>query len=112
MLHKFFIFLFLFNAIIPSAFAMQGASGCGMVMEESNQSLMPHSTVAMDCEMMEKPSCSIFQCATNCTPSITPLIIHSQEQLSISFDSSTCPQSNLAYFYSIIYPVSTPPPLV
>ena len=112
MLHKFLIFLLLFNAIIPTAFAMQGASGCGMVMEESSKSTIPSYVMAMDCEMTEKPDCSISQCAANCTSSISPLILYSQEQLPLSIGAQICPYSGLAYFYSIIYPVSTPPPNV
>ena len=98
------------NATISSAFAVQGMKDCGMM--DSNSMLMSASDANdMKCEMPEEMSCDMTQCVSSCSLSIPPVLPFAG---SLSFFATGRLQyhNSLVYFYSVVHPVNTPPPLV
>lgn len=112
MLLRLLILIFVFNAFIPSAFAMGLNSGC-MQMDDTNSSMiMSHGDSDMTCHMsdMDK-TCSEMLCASSCLASIaTPLPFYVED--SISLMPANQPLFKTAFFYQIYPSINTPPPLV
>jgi hypothetical protein len=101
------ILIFAFNAFFTPVFAI----GVCNMSDETSVMNMSSSMDNMNCNMDSDTACSSADCISSCT--ITPII-----PLSLVFYTpnivagSTQPMSGFAYFYKIIYPVNTPPPLV
>ena len=97
------------------------ARSCG-VMDGSNNS-MSMSTMSMSssktsmidmdmsCEMPDGTTCSSIQCVSSCSAAIIPLPSF-QKQITLIVAGRSQYQTGLAYFYTLILPVNTPPPLV
>ena len=110
MLLRILILIFVCNATISSAFAVQDMKDCGMM--GSNSMLMATSAVDdMECEMPEEMSCNMAQCVSSCSVSISPILLPS-ENFSFFAAGKYQFQKGLILFYSLVHPVNTPPPLV
>ncbi len=105
------ILIIALNAFIPPVFA---TGGCDM-MDESNSMMMSASQTMSDmdcCEDVAK-ACASSACASDCAATTAPSLLTSECQKNITVAGHHSPiQSGLAYFYKIILPVNTPPPLV
>ena len=101
------ILIFALNAFITPVSAM---NVCEM-MDGSNPTMMASSMADMDCGMDAETACTSVDCANSCsTVAISPL---TSERLSfLIVAGNRQPLAGFVYFYKIILPVSTPPPLV
>jgi len=108
---RLFILLFTLNAFITPVSAM----GVCEMMDGPNSAIMtssmPDTMVDMDCGMDAETACSSVECASNCSAStVSQLISENQSFLIVAGRGQ--PLADFAYFYRIILPVNTPPPLV
>ncbi len=105
------ILILTLNAFMVPAIAK---GTCG-VMDESNAMMMSSSIMStssdMSCEMSDGTMCSSIQCISSCAASIIPLT-SSDLLLPLNVAGHRQFQAGLAYFYTIILPINTPPPLV
>ena len=70
-----------------------------------------YSSMEMDCPECEDSACSTAQCGIS-SPAYTVAVLSSEKNSLIIVAGNHLPQADLAYFYKIVLPVSTPPPLV
>ena len=110
MLLRILILIFVCNATISSAFAVQDMKDCGMM--DSNSMLMSTSDADdIKCEMPEEMSCNTAQCVSSCSVSVAPLLLLGGHHSFFAMGRLQFPNS-LVHFYSIVHPINTPPPLV
>ena len=105
------ILIFALNAFITPVSAM----GVCEMMDGSNPAMMTSSMSGamadMDCGMDAEMSCASVDCATSCaTATISQLVSEKQSFFIVAGNHQ--PLAGFAYFYKIILPVNTPPPLV
>ena len=109
---RLFILIFAFNAFFTPVSAM----GACEMMDEPNPEVMMSSMsdamAGMDCEMeADTTVCASIECASNCSATNAPQLI-SEKLNFIIVAGNFQPSVGFAYFYKIILPVNTPPPLV
>ena len=101
------ILIFAFNALFITPVSAMG--GCEM-MDEATVEMSSNDMSEMDCPQCEEANCSSLQCGFS-SYAATPALL--SEKLSFNIvEGNYQPQTDLAYFYTITYPVNTPPPLV
>lgn len=111
MLLRVVIFLFAFNAIVPTALAVGSMSPCKNMMDNMNSMLTTiDSSIACNMPDMDQ-SCGSIGCASNCMTNITPAL-NVANQIAIVHKSNGQPHFSMPFYYHITYPVQTPPPLV
>lgn len=85
------------------------------VMDESRMVMMSSSDTSalsdMNCDMSDGAICSSVQCISSCAATIIPLSL-SEKPLILIVAGHSQYQTGLAYFYTLILPINTPPPLV
>jgi len=90
-------------------------SMCKMMDDSSSISMqdmaMPNDQTCMTCDMHDDVACGSIDCVSSCTISITPLPL-SENKLSINVAGNSQVHIGFAYFYKIVLPIETPPPLV
>ena len=72
---------------------------------------MPNDQTGMTCDMHGDVACATIDCVSSCAISITPLPL-SEIKLLINVAGSPKIYSGFVYFYKIVLPIETPPPLV
>jgi len=70
-----------------------------------------HSSMEMDCPECEDSACSTTQCGIS-SPAYTVAVLLSESHSLVIVAGNHQPQADLAYFYKIVLPINTPPPLV
>ena len=70
-----------------------------------------HNSMEMDCSECEESVCSTTQCGIN-SPVYTAAVLFSEKHSLVIVAGNHQPQADLAYFYKIVLPINTPPPLV
>ncbi|MCF6190459.1 MAG: hypothetical protein L3J51_08270 [Cocleimonas sp.] len=77
----------------------------------SANNISSNSMPEMDCSECEDDSCDSMPCGISSSAVTMPILL--SEKLSFNIVAGNHqPQTDLAYFYTITYPVNTPPPLV
>ncbi len=109
------ILIFAFNAFFTPVTAM----GVCEMMGELDTTLISAPSVSMtntmsemDCGMDAKMACSSLECANSCSATTTASQSYTETQSLIIVAGHDQPRADFAYFYKIIHPVNTPPPLV
>jgi len=107
--------LILILTLNTSMFPVSAMGNCG-VMDESSMIMMSSSNAStmsdMSCDMSDGATCSSSQCISSCAASIIPLFFSSEKPLTFIVAGRHQYQTGLAYFYTLILPINTPPPLV
>jgi len=116
MLIKILILVFTINAMIPASFAMGGMVDCKMGMTDSSMAtgdndLMSSAIDDMTCAMHDLEANCQNQCFDSCMLNLASFPIHSAEQQFVHSTFSKLLFKHV-YFYQIVLPVNTPPPLV
>ncbi len=105
------IFILALNTFMVPASAMGNCA----VMDESSMIMVSSSNTSampdMSCEMSDGATCSSVQCVSSCAATIIPLSL-SEKPLILIVAGHRQYQTGLAYFYTLILPINTPPPLV
>jgi hypothetical protein len=120
MLHRFLVLIFAFNIIMPSAFAAGTMSGCDMDSMKESSSLMGSMASSsmidtmsdMSCSMDDGTPCSVLECIGSCSASIVPQLLSENSHPLVLVAGRHKPDTGFAYFYKIVHPIHTPPPLV
>ena len=107
------ILVFMFNAFMLPVSAAESA--CKM-MGDSSSTMMKNMAISndqsdMSCDMHGDVACATIDCVSSCAISITPLPL-SEIKLLINVAGSPKIYSGFVYFYKIVLPIETPPPLV
>ena len=107
------ILIFMFNAFMLPVSAVE--STCKM-MGDSSSTMMQNMAISdkqsdMSCEMHEGVACNSTECVSSCAISIIPLPFSSNNPL-INVAGNLQAHAVFAYFYNIVLPIKTPPPLV
>jgi hypothetical protein len=110
MLHRFLVLIFAFNIIMPSAFAAGTMSGCDM--DSMASSSMIDTMSDMSCSMDDGTPCSVLECIGSCSASIVPQLLSENSHPLVLVAGRHKPDTGFAYFYKIVHPIHTPPPLV
>ena len=90
-------------------------STCKM-MGDSSSTMMQNMAISndqsdMSCDMHEGVACNSTECVSSCAISIIPLPFSGNDSL-INFAANLQAHAGFAYFYKIVLPIKTPPPLV
>ena len=109
------ILIIALNAFITPVSAM----GVCKMMDESNSMMMSTSSSThnamseMHADEMCCCSCSPAQCADHCGAALaTPSLLLSEKQTLFIVAGHPKPQAGFDYFYTLVHPINTPPPLV
>jgi len=102
---KILILIIALNAFITPVSAI----GVCEMMEDVEMS--SSSMAIMDCSECEDANCASLQCGMNSSAATTPALFSEKQLLNIVAGNHR-PQADLAYFYKIVLPINTPPPLV
>ncbi len=90
-------------------------STCKMMGDSSSTMMqnmaIPSDQSDMSCDMHEGVACSSTECVSSCAISIIPLPFSGNNSL-INFADNLQAHADFAYFYKIVLPIKTPPPLV
>ncbi len=108
------ILIIALNAFITPVSAM----GVCEMMDESNSMMMSSSTPSpMNHAMSEMDTgmtcCDPAQCADHCGAAFaTPSLLLSEKHILFIVAGHPKPQAGFVYFYTLVHPINTPPPLV
>ena len=102
------ILIFAFNALFITP--VSATDVCEM-MDTAATEISSNSMSEMDCSECEEASCGSQPCGINSSAVTTPVLFSQKQTLNIIAGNHQ-PQAGFAYFYTITYPVNTPPPLV
>ncbi len=105
------IFIIALNAFITPVSAM----GVCEMMDGSNPAMMAapisDAMADMDCGMDAETTCASVECISSCsTATVVQLVLEKQTFFIVA--SNHQPLAEFVYFYRIILPINTPPPLV
>lgn len=85
------------------------------MMDGSNPAMMASSMsdamADMDCGMDAKTACALVECTSSCSTATFSQLVSERQSFFIVAGNHQ-PLAGFAYFYKIILPVNTPPPLV
>ncbi len=107
LMKRLLILIFAFNALFITP--VSAANVCEM-MDGTTIEMSSNDMSEMDCPQCEEANCSSLQCGFS-SSAATPALLSEKQSFNI-IAGSYQPQTDLAYFYTITYPVNTPPPLV
>ena len=105
--------IFMLNTFMLPVSATENT--CKM-MDGSSSAMMQNMTTTdkqsdMSCEMHDGVSCNSTDCVSSCAISIIPLPFSGNNSL-INVANNLQAHAGFAYFYNIVLPIKTPPPLV
>lgn len=101
------ILLIALNAFITPVSAGDVCEMMDSHSEQTTSNNMPD----MDCTQCDDEICSTVQCSINCSKVLSSVLLF-EKQPFIIVAGQHQPQAGFAYFYTLVLPISKPPPLV